>query len=192
MANNVTSNEALPMHFDGIFEFEDQLELRTGKIARVQKPPGYQFFTCHTAAPKDVGVTLFASSRLFFRYLPLPWTSDRLYRATYSMDGDGYWTASPSNLPLVVTRPGTGLPCLRWHQPWDSSQTKFSTCKVTINNDDSALVAQIDSLIYDYRVCLRFSWETGDVVVNDNISMLHTRTAYDSNCDRELWRIHCD
>ncbi|GKZ83523.1 hypothetical protein AnigIFM56816_008618 [Aspergillus niger] len=192
MANNVTSNEALPMHFDGIFKYEDQLELRTGKIARVQKPPGYQFFTCHAAAPKDDGVTLFASSRLFFRYLPLPWTTDRLYRAKYSMDGDGYWTASPSNLPLVVTHPGTGLPRLRWHQPWDLSQTKFSTCKVSIDNEDSALAGEIDSLIYDYRVCLRLSWETGDVVVNDNISMLHTRTAYESNCDRELWRIHCD
>ncbi|KAI9933125.1 hypothetical protein MW887_007596 [Aspergillus wentii] len=192
LGNNVTSNEAMPMHFDGMFKFEEQLDPETGEVKRVQKPPGYQYFTCPATAPKGSGYTLFASSRLAFRYLPLPWTVERLQKVTWAMENDGFWDAKLKNLPLLVMHPVSGLPCLRWHQPWDLTKTKFSTCDVTIENDDQSLMSVIDSLTYDHRVCLRFSWEKGDLLVNDNTAMLHTRTGYKTDCDRELWRIHFD
>ncbi|KAH1532952.1 hypothetical protein KXV78_003955 [Aspergillus fumigatus] len=192
LGNNVTSNEAMPMHYDGMFKFEEQTDPVTGEVKRVQKPPGYQFFTCPATAPKGSGYTLFASSRLFFRYLPLPWTTERLQKVTWGMDNDGFWDAKLKNLPLVVPHPVTGLPCMRWHQPWDSTKTKFSTCAVTIENDEQELASVVDDLTYDYRVCLRFSWEQGDLLVSDNTAMLHTRTGYKTNCERELWRIHFD
>lgn len=192
MGNNVTSNEAMPMHFDGMFKFEEITDPETGEVHKIQRPPGYQFFTCPATAPKGSGYTLFASSRLFFRYLPLPWTADRLEKVTWAMDNDGFWDAKLKNQALVVKHPATGLPCIRWHQPWDSSKTKFSTCDVTIENDEQSLKQVVDHVVYDYRVCLRFSWEKGDLLVNDNVSMLHTRTGYISDCDRELWRIHFD
>ncbi|GIJ85267.1 hypothetical protein Asppvi_004123 [Aspergillus pseudoviridinutans] len=192
LGNNVTSNEAMPMHYDGMFKFEEQTDPVTGETKRVQKPPGYQFFTCPATAPKGSGYTLFASSRLFFRYLPLPWTAERLQKVTWAMDNDGFWDAKLKNLPLVVKHPVTGLPCMRWHQPWDSTKTKFSTCAVTIENEEQGLVSVVDDLTYDYRVCLRFSWEQGDLLVSDNTAMLHTRTGYKTDCDRELWRIHFD
>lgn len=192
MGNNVTSNEAMPMHFDGMFKFEEIIDTETGEKKKVQRPPGYQFFTCPATAPKGNGYTLFASSRLFFRYLPPPWSAERLEKVTWAMDNDGFWDAKLKNLPLIVRHPISGLPCLRWHQPWGSSKTKFSTCDVTIENDDGGLVGVIDRVTYDYRVCLRFGWEKGDMLVSDNTAMLHTRTGYVSDCDRELWRIHCD
>ena len=192
LGNNVTSNEAMPMHFDGMFKFEECTDPATGETVRVQKPPGYQYFTCPATAPKGSGYTLFASSRLLFRYLPLPWTAERLRPVTWAMDNDGFWDAKLKNLPLVVTHKVTGLPCVRWHQPWDATKTKFSTCAVHVENEDQALVDIIDRMTYDHRVCLRFEWERGDMLVSDNTSMLHTRTGYKSRCDRELWRIHFD
>ncbi|KAJ5451648.1 Pyoverdine biosynthesis [Penicillium cf. griseofulvum] len=192
MGNNVTSNEAMPMHFDGMFKFDEITDPETGEKKKVQHPPGYQFFTCPATAPKGNGYTLFASSRLFFRYLPFPWSAERLEKVTWAMDNDGFWDAKLKNLPLIVKHHVSGLPCLRWHQPWDSTKTKFSTCDVTIENDDNELVKVVDRITYDYRVCLRFGWEKGDLLVSDNTAMLHTRTGYISDCDRELWRIHCD
>ncbi|KAJ5980923.1 hypothetical protein N7481_008221 [Penicillium waksmanii] len=192
MGNNVTSNEAMPMHFDGMFKFEEFDDPVTGEKKKVQRPPGYQFFTCPATAPKGSGYTLFASSRLFFRYLPLPWTSERLQNITWAMDNDGFWDAKLTHLPLTVTHPISGLPCLRWHQPWDSTKTKFSTCDVTIENDHPSLVNIIDRVLYDPRVCLYFEWEKGDLLISDNTAMLHTRTGYKTDCDRELWRIHFD
>ncbi|CAI7600504.1 Pyoverdine biosynthesis [Penicillium manginii] len=192
LGNNVTSNEAMPMHFDGMFKFEEIDDPVTGEKKKVQRPPGYQFFTCPATAPKGSGYTLFASSRLFFRYLPLPWTSERLQGITWAMDNDGFWDAKLKNLPLTVTHPVSGLPCLRWHQPWDSTKTKFSTCDVTIENDHPSLVNIIDRVLYDPRVCLYLEWEKGDLLISDNTAMLHTRTGYKTDCDRELWRIHFD
>ncbi|PKY03808.1 putative pyoverdine/dityrosine biosynthesis protein [Aspergillus campestris IBT 28561] len=192
LGNNVTSNEAMPMHFDGMFKFEDHTDPVTGETSRVQKPPGFQYFTCPATAPKGSGYTLFASSRLLFRYLPLPWTAERLQPVTWAMDNDGFWDAKLKSLPLIVTHKVTGLPCVRWHQPWDKTKTKFSTCAVHVENEDQSLVDVIDRMTYDYRVCLRFEWERGDMLVSDNTSMLHTRTGYKSRCDRELWRIHVD
>ncbi|KAL4798407.1 Pyoverdine/dityrosine biosynthesis protein-domain-containing protein [Aspergillus venezuelensis] len=190
--NNVKSNEAMPMHFDGMFRFKHEIDSATGEEVRVQDIPRYQFFTCQAAAAEDDGFTLFSSSRLFFRYLPDPWSTERLQKVTWSMENDGFWDAKVYNLPLVIQHPDTGLPSLRWHQPWGSSDTKFSTCEVTIDNDEASLIEQVDKLTYDYRVCKRFSWKVGDALVSDNISMLHTRTAFESDCNRELWRIHCD
>ncbi|KAJ5114002.1 Pyoverdine biosynthesis [Penicillium angulare] len=192
LGNNVTSNEAMPMHFDGMFKFEEVPDPVTGETKKVQRPPGYQFFTCPATAPKGSGYTLFASSRLLFRYLPLPWNAERLQKVTWAMDNDGFWDAKLKNLPLTVTHPVSGLPCVRWHQPWDSTKTKFSTCDVTIENDDAELVQVIDRVTYDHRVCLRFEWEKGDLLISDNTAMLHTRTGYITDCDRELWRIHFD
>ena len=192
LCNNVTSNEAMPMHFDGMFKFDEVTDPITGEMKKVQRPPGYQFFTCPATAPKGSGYTLFASSRLFFRYLPLPWTVERLENITWAMDNDGFWDAKLKNLPLVVKHPVSGLPCVRWHQPWDSSKTKFSTCDVTIENDHPSLVGVVNRVTYDHRVCLRFEWEKGDLLISDNTAMLHTRTGYKTDCDRELWRIHFD
>lgn len=180
------------MHFDGMFKWEDVTDPETGEEKKVQRVPGYQFFTCPATAPKGSGYTLFASSRQFFRYLPLPWTLERFEKVNWGMENDGFWDAQLKNLPLVVKHPVTGQPCLRWHQPWDSSKTKFSTCDVTIENDEQSVKEVVDRILYDYRVCLRFSWEKGDMLVNDNTAMLHTRTSYISECDRELWRIHFD
>lgn len=152
----------------------------------------FQYFTSIATAPKGTGYTLFAASRLFFKHLPAPWTVDRLEKIKWAMDNNGFWDAKIKDIPLVVRHPVHNTPSMRWHQPWDATKTKFSTCEVTIQNDDQALVEVVDQLLYDRRVCLRFTWEQGDILVSDNVAMLHTRTAFTGDSDRELWRIHFD
>ena len=61
-----------------------------------------------------------------------------------------------------------------------------------IENEDQAIVPMVDTLLYDRRVCLRFSWNQGDILLADNSSMMHTRTAFPGGSERELWRIHLD
>ena len=95
-------------------------------------------------------------------------------------------------MDLVVPHPVTGVPTLRWHESWPESKTKYSTCEVAVENDTQDIVQMVDKLMYDRRVCLRFSWEQGDILIADNSSMMHTRSAFSGNCERELWRIHLD
>ena len=117
---------------------------------------------------------------------------ERLEAAKWRMDNDGFWDAKLEDLPLIVRHPQTNAPCVRWHEPWPASKTKFSTCEVTIENDSQDIVQLVDQLLYDRRVCLRFTWEQGDILLSDNTAMLHTRSAFTGDCDRELWRIHFD
>lgn len=92
-------------------------------------------------------------------------------------------------IPLVVRHPVQHTPCLRWHQPWPATRTS-SQCKVTIENCNKDIAKVINGLLYDRRVCLRFSWEIGDVLLLDNTAMLHARTPYLGEKDREIWRVH--
>jgi alpha-ketoglutarate-dependent taurine dioxygenase len=187
--NNVTSSEAMPMHFDGVFKFADVTDPATGEVKKVMTPPNYQYFTCISTAAKNTGVTLYANSRLFFRHVPAPWTMERLEKVTWSLESDGYWSSKLEGIPLVERHKETGAPCVRFHEHWPNN-TKFSKFYHKIENDDQSLIDVATKVLYDYRVCLRFEWEQGDILVSDNVAMLHTRTAFGAGCDRELWRIH--
>lgn len=155
-------------------------------------PQRFQLFSAIATAPKGSGYTLFAESRLFFQYLPSPYTLSRLQAAKWRLFSSGYWLTKMQNMSLVAAHPVTGVPCLRWAESWPESKTKYSTIEVKIENDDQEIADMIDWLLYDRRVCLRFGWERGDILLADNTSMMHTRTAFTDDCERELWRIHLD
>ncbi|KAF2848073.1 Clavaminate synthase-like protein [Plenodomus tracheiphilus IPT5] len=197
--NNVVSNEAMPMHYDGMFKFITQkdengedMKDENGKDIKINIPPKFQYFTCIETAPKGTGYTLFAASRLFFKYLPAPYTAERFEAVRWRMDNDGFWDAKIADLPLVVRHPVHNTPCMRWHEPWPASKTKYSTCEITIENDSQEICDVVTEMLYDRRVCLRFSWDQGDILVSDNTAMLHTRTEFTGESDREMWRIHFD
>ena len=191
--SNVTTNEAMPFHYDGVFKFEERPNHETGTLERVSCPPLFQVFTCHdNTVPHGQGFTLFASSRLALQYMPPQYPLSRLRNVTWTLRSEGFWSAVMGNLPLVVAHPVDGSPCLRWHQPWDASRSQIATSTVTVETDVQEINDEIEKLMYDRRVCLYFTWERGDLLVNDNVSMHHTRTAYQSGWERELWRIHVD
>jgi alpha-ketoglutarate-dependent taurine dioxygenase len=191
MANNVVSSEAMPMHYDGMFKFVKKVD-ENGNETSVSAPPRFQYFTAKTPSPTGSGYTLFASSRLFFQYLPKPYTVEEISKVTWDCKNSGFWDNHMTNLPLVVPHPSNGMPCVRWHEPWPVWKTKFAHCIISIENASQDIIPLVDSLLYDRRVCLYFTWEKGDILVNDNFAMLHTRTAFEGESDRELWRIHFD
>lgn len=100
------------------------------------------------------------------------------------------------SISLVATHPIKNTPCIRWpqsrlqepqrqlQQPPDRQrrgrqQSELeSNCRgeeemnITIENGTQNLVPLIDGLLLDRRVCLRFDWKEGDVLVVDELSML--------------------
>ncbi|KAI0444281.1 Pyoverdine/dityrosine biosynthesis protein-domain-containing protein [Xylaria telfairii] len=192
MANDVTSNEAVPMHLDSVSKFEDPKDQITSEIMKALSPPGYQYFACLATAPKGDGHTLFCNSNLFFRYLPAPWTLGRLESVTWEIANDDLGSNVHNGFPLVVRHHVTNVPCVRWYSAWGGDKTKYSTYKIVMQNEEQSLVPLVESLIYDFRTCLRFSFEKGDLLLNDNMSVLQTRTSRRSNCDQDLWRIQFD
>lgn len=99
------------------------------------------------------------------------------------------------DLDLVVPHPTTSAPCLRYHEPWLQDKTAFDPTIVHIENGGDVgdeLLGVLDDLLYDRRVCYYHAWQQGDLIVSDNISMMHTRTGFKPGFPRELWRIHVE
>ncbi|CAG8983749.1 hypothetical protein HYALB_00009845 [Hymenoscyphus albidus] len=192
--NNVLSAEPMPFHFDGLFKTTIVKDEKTGEDKVVPQPPKFQWFTVATPAPQACGMTLIASSRLLFSLLPKEYNLERLQDLTWTVSTTAFDNAVIPRLPLVEPHPILATPCIRYHEPWPTSKTKFDPTYVTIDDissDESQKITDaIDSLLYDPRVCYYHTWVEGDLILSDNISMMHTRSEFIPNSPRELWRIH--
>lgn len=193
--NNVLSAEWMPFHFDGLFK--TMAKVGDDGIERlVPNYPGFQYFVGATASPKNTGFTIFSSSTGFFNNLPPTMTVDTLSQLTWSVKTSSFNSIVLEKLPLVVPHPATAKPCLRYHEPWPASKTEFEATYVDIEDltteESVQLCSAIDETLHDRRVAYYHSWDKGDVVISDNIAMMHTRSDFTSEAARELWRIHFD
>ncbi|CAM1507716.1 Fc.00g045640.m01.CDS01 [Cosmosporella sp. VM-42] len=193
--NNVLSAEPMPMHYDGLFKTSKRVN-ESGEEVLVSTPPQFQLFQGATASPKNTGFTVFSSSTLVFKYLPSWLAIKDLSKMTWTVSTSSFGQTVLKGLPLVVSHPTTGQPCLRYHEPWPQHRTQFDATNVSIEGhgviDSESICGAIDALLYDRRVAYYHAWERGDILVSDNILMMHTRTDFIAGVDRELWRIHFD
>ncbi|KAI1455482.1 Pyoverdine/dityrosine biosynthesis protein-domain-containing protein [Annulohypoxylon moriforme] len=195
--NNVLSAEWMPFHYDGLFKTEKRVR-DDGSEELVSTPPLFQFFTAVTESPKNTGFTLFSSSTLLFKYLPSHLSLSSLRPLTWAVSTSSFNSTTLHGLPLVVDHPATNRPCLRFHEPWPQSKTRFDATHITIDNasmhgvDSTSVCDTLTSLLHDRRVAYYHSWEKGDLLVSDNVLAMHTRSDFTAGCERELWRIHFD
>ncbi|KAJ4310620.1 hypothetical protein N0V94_008349 [Neodidymelliopsis sp. IMI 364377] len=189
--NNVLSQEWMPFHFDGMFKTQKHIR-EDGSEYLVPNPPRFQFFAAVTPSPRSTGYTLFSSSRLVFEHLPKTQNLDHLHHLTWSVKTASFDQSVIGGMPLVAMHPSTGQPCLRYHERWPQEKTRFDPTEVEIENGDQRVCDTLETLLHDRRVCYWHSWQEGDLIVNDNIAMLHTRSSFEAGIDRELWRIHFD
>ncbi|KAH6642954.1 putative pyoverdine/dityrosine biosynthesis protein [Boeremia exigua] len=126
-------------------------------------------------APKGSGKALFTPSRLFFRYLSSPWSVERLEAVVQRPHDTEFNIQDQKQLRLIVKHPVTGEPCLRWLD--SKNRTRLTTRDLILANDDEMLIDVINAGIYDWRSCLRFCWNEGDVLVSDATATLHIITS---------------
>ncbi|RDW91637.1 hypothetical protein BP5796_02802 [Coleophoma crateriformis] len=193
--NNVLSPEPMPMHFDGNFKTK-MVKDENGEERAAPMPPKFQWFTVATPAPKSCGFTLVASSRILFSLLPKPFTLEQLQKLTWTVKTAAFNNSTIYRLNLVEPHPTHLTPCLRYHEPWPSTKTRFDATHVTIDGfspeESKKLTDTLNSLLYDRRVCYYHEWVEGDLILSDNVSTLHTRTGFTPGAPRELWRILID
>ncbi|KAB8237017.1 isocyanide synthase xanB [Aspergillus alliaceus] len=191
--NNVLSAEWMPFHYDGLFKIKKEIDA-DGKEVMVSCPPKFQFFTGMTPSPKDTGFTLFSASHLIWHYLPPNYTLEELSKLSWKVETVSFDEARLTDLPLVEPHFAHGRPCLRYHEPWPQEKTAFDPTYITIQGvpNSAEICRTLDSLLHDRRVAYWHSWEEGDWVVSDNVTMMHTRSSFTAKSDRCLRRIHVD
>ncbi|KAJ2973456.1 hypothetical protein NQ176_g6600 [Zarea fungicola] len=185
----VTSSEAMPMHQDGFFFLKPKLQ-PDGTTKMESAKPRFQYFAAIKCSAPGTGYTLFASSRLFFQHLGPSCTIEDLRKLTWDCRHSSDWEEHMENLEFVFPHPESGEDCLNFLEPWPQCKTQFAYNSISIENGPQRYLDEITKTLYDSRVTLRFEWCPGDVLLSDNMKMLHTRTAFSDKEDRELWRIH--
>ncbi|KAI5918483.1 putative pyoverdine/dityrosine biosynthesis protein [Camillea tinctor] len=164
----------------------------------------FQFITAATASVKDSRVMTFSNSSLVLKYLPTHLSLDYLRKLTWTttssappMDGLGLRTGL-RDMPLIVDHPRTKTPCLRYGQMRPQPETKLGEARVVSsekirNMPDSLAIREIlDGLLQDRRVAYHHAWANGDLVVNDNMLTMHTKSSFTAGGDGEMWRIYFD
>jgi len=155
--------------------------------------PLFRYIVALSDSPKDSRPTLFASSRLFWQHLPSKFTSDGLSKLTWRYTTTHNDLIGLEEHPLVIPHPADSKRlCVRWHSAWHHPDQRRPLIDVTIANGKQHHMSVVESMLSDRRVSLYFKWEKGDVVLSDNLGMMHNGPGFESEPTHEFWHVELD
>lgn len=94
--------------------------------------------------------------------------------------------------PLLATHPVTGAPVLRYAEPLDPRQylnPLFLTVSGIPPHEAGELIGDLRDRLHCPEYCYHHQWRDGDIVVVDNLALLHGRNAFLGDASRHLQRI---
>jgi alpha-ketoglutarate-dependent taurine dioxygenase len=173
--NYLFSREQVPFHWDGAFH----------------KVPDYLVFACVEAPlPHAGGETLFTNTELIFSKAS---TEEKTNWAAVDLKYDTEKLAHYGGSirgPLVQSHPDSGQPILRFAEPVSTQMNPVSLEVIGLPESEAVpLVRSLTKKIYAADYCYRHEWQEGDLLIADNHSLIHGRTAFKQNCPRHLRRI---
>jgi alpha-ketoglutarate-dependent taurine dioxygenase len=173
--NYLFSREQVPFHWDGAFH----------------QVPDFLVFSCVQAPlPNAGGETLFANTEKIYNDASEDvqgiWAQAKL---KYETEKVAHYGGSIMG-PLVQEHPESRKKILRFAEP---VSTKLNPVTLEISNvplnSGEMIIQDLTKKIYDSRYCYRHQWQEGDLLIADNHSLIHGRTAFEQNCPRHLRRI---
>ncbi|MCJ1248508.1 hypothetical protein MMC30_005726 [Trapelia coarctata] len=152
--------------------------------------PRFRYVVALSESPKDSAPTLLASSRLFWQHLPSKFTPHGLSKLTWRYTTSDNGLIGSEEHPLVIPHPADNKRlCVRWHSAWHHPTQRYPLTDVTIGSGKQYHVSLVESMLSDRRVSLYFKWEQGDVVLSDNLGMMHTGPGFDGGQSQEFWQV---
>lgn len=179
-ADHVFDNTGVSFHWDGMF---------------VDRIPEFQIFQCIKALDKGQGGrTIFCDTTRVLDDADAPtqklWESLTL---TYRVTKESHYGGTAVS-PLVVEHPARGFRTIRYLEPVSENIGYVNRPRVTFHDVPQQRVPEIEqalrNALYEPRHCYAHEWQTGDVVIADNYTLLHGREPYASRCGRHLRRVH--
>lgn len=166
--------------------FDGETQLTNGRGEGSSPPPLFRYAVCLSELPKDSKPTLFASSRLFWQHLPSKFTPESLSKLTWRSNND---LIGLDEHPLVIPHPTDSKRlCVRWHSAWHHPAQQHPLVDVTIGNGKQHHVSLVEGMLSDRRVSLYFKWEQGDVILSDNVAMMHNGPGFEG-ASQDFWHI---
>lgn len=174
--NYLFTNGPVPFHWDGAF----------------YKEPRYLLFHCLEApSPQCGGETLFTNTHFIWEQASAAERADWMTKTIrYKTEKRAHYGGDIA-VPMVQTHPDTGETILRFAEPVPDSM--LNPVEIRIDGfHDAQTAAWLKALaprLYHEAHCYQHTWESNDVVLADNVSLLHARKAFREFSPRFLQRI---
>lgn len=173
--NYLFSREAVPFHWDGAFH----------------TVPDYLVFSCVQAPISGAGgETLFTNTEMIFA------KASEEQRHMWAQVELKYETAKLAHYggsiqgPLLQNHPRSNRPILRFAEAVDTKLNPVTLeVLAKVKTSASEIIRDLTDRIYAPEFCYRHEWQEGDLLLADNHSLIHGRTAFEKNCPRHLRRI---
>lgn len=170
----------VPLHWDGMY--------RT-------TVPEFQIFYCVDAGPLNTGgETVFVDTIGLLNDTPAPLLEKwRAVDTTCSIPNVSHYGGCVRSA-LVVDHPVHHMPAIRYNPPVDAIAGFRNPHTVAYHGLDEASMRQavaslhrcLDGAAHRYE----HAWQTGDVLIADNLALLHGRNAFTHGSSRHLQRVH--
>ncbi len=178
--DHIFDHNYVPLHWDGMYR---------------PQVPEFQIFHCVSAPQDDQGGrTTFSNTKM------------ALERAT-AHDHD-YWNKvtgiynrkmefyhSKSAAPIITKHPVKDFPVIRFSEPPLEGDDTFINhptfeFKGVPKGENINFINSLRKALYAPENFYAHTWQTGDVVIADNYTLLHGREAFTSGASRHLRRVH--
>lgn len=177
--DHIFDSSYVPMHWDGMFR---------------SHIPEYQIFHCVIPPVDELsGRTTFCNTILALSNMSES-EKTQLEQVTgiYHRKMEFYHSRITS--PIIVNHPYRDYKVLRYNEPHDESLGKFinpSNIEFAGDNQEqlNSLNQQMRDLLYNEKNFYAHTWQKGDVVITDNLSLLHGRESFASKSQRHIQRV---
>lgn len=178
--DHIFDHNYVPLHWDGMYR---------------PQVPEYQIFHCVSAPLQDQGGrTTFSNTALALQRA----TQDDLAlwsRVTgiYSRKMEFY--QSKTVAPIITKHPVRNFPVIRFCEPPQENDDTFINhpqieFQGLVNNEVEYFQRSLFKALYAPENFYAHPWQTGDIVISDNHTLLHGREAFTSGAPRHLRRVH--
>lgn len=179
-SDHIFDHNYVPMHWDGMYR---------------RQVPEFQIFHCASAPRGDQGGrTTFSNTAMILDGIDSDlrnfWS-----RVTGVYNRKMEFYDSKTIAPIITLHPTRGFPVIRYCEPPRENDENF------VNHPDIAFVGLSPSELRTFHRSLQtalyapenfyaHAWQTGDIVISDNYTLLHGREAFTSGAARHLRRVH--
>lgn len=174
--DHIFDHSYMPMHWDGMYR---------------EEIPEYQIFHCAKAPNKfEGGETTFSNTKMI-----LEKTSDSLKKTWREIEGKYQrkmeFYHSKVTSPLITKHPFKNYEVIRYSEPHDESRGDLINLpKISFSGKNSdSFHRELKEVLYHKDYFYAHKWMDGDIVIADNLTLLHGREKFRTKSVRHLKRI---
>lgn len=179
-ADHIFDNNYVPLHWDGMYR---------------PQVPEFQIFQCVSAPLGDQGGrTTFSNTAIALqKAAPAERALWGHVTGVYHRKMEFY--DSKTVAPVITTHPVKGFPVIRYNEPPREGDVSFLNHPTLAFNGVPARKSgefhrTLREALYAPESFYAHAWQTGDIVISDNYTLLHGREAFTSGAPRHLRRVH--